>query len=127
MEILLDTSFIITAAKQGIDFEAVLNGMTDEEVKWIIPQEVLGEIRGLMHANKLKKVELQAIDVALELLQKLDARILNISDTASDVDTKIVNYIKGTHIVLATLDKGLKSRVDNRILSVRGKNHLILS
>ena len=124
MEILLDTNFIITCAKQGIDFNAFVNGITSEEVKWIVPREVLSELRGLRSGYKVRKKELEAIDVGIRMIQKMNVKVLRISDKDSDVDTKIVNYIKDKPIVLATLDKLLKARVKNRILTVRGKNKL---
>jgi|TARA_B100001971_G_scaffold210578_1_gene236363 rRNA-processing protein FCF1 len=124
MEILLDTNFIITCAKQGIDFDAFVNGITSEEVKWIVPEEVLSELRGLRSGNKVRKKDLEAIDIGLKMIQKINVKVLRISDKNLDVDTKIVNYIKDKPIILATLDKLLKSRVDNRILTVRGKKKL---
>jgi rRNA-processing protein FCF1 len=124
MEILLDTNFIITCAKQGIDFNSFVNGITSEEVKWIVPKEVLSELRGLRSGNKVRKKELEAIDVGIKIIQKMNVKVLRISDKDTDVDTKIVNYIKDKPIVLATLDKLLKTRVKNRILTVRGKKKL---
>ena len=124
MEILLDTNFIITCAKQGIDFDAFVNGITSEEVKWIVPEEVLSELRGLRSGNKIRKKELEAIDVGIKVIQKMNVKVLKISDKNTDVDTKIVNYIKDKPIVLATLDKLLKARVKNRILTIRGRKKL---
>ena len=74
MEILLDTNFIITCAKQGIDFNAFVNGMTSEEVKWIVPKEVLSELRGLRSGNKVRKKELEAIDVGIKMIQKINVK-----------------------------------------------------
>jgi len=124
MEILLDTNFIITCAKQGIDFDAFVNGITSEEVKWIVPKEVLAELRGLRSGNKIRKKDLEAIDVGIKMIQKMNVKVIRISDKNTDVDTKIVNYIKDKPIILATLDKLLKARVKNRILTVRGKKKL---
>lgn len=124
MEILLDTNFIITCAKNKIDYETIVNGITSEEVRWIVPREVLGELRGLRMNKASRKGDLDSIDLGIEILSKINARVLKISDKKLDVDTKIVNYIKDTPIVLATLDKGLKKRVKNRILTVRGKKNL---
>jgi len=125
MKVLLDTNFIITCAKQKIDFSAYVNGITSEDVSWIVPQEVLTELRGLMHADKTKKPDKMHIGTGLQMVQDLYPEVLYISDKNTDVDTKIVNYLKDNpHVVLATLDKGLKSRVKNRILAVRGKRGL---
>src|SRR3989344_6504343 len=123
MEILLDTNFVITCAKQKIDFESIVNGMTDEEIKWIVPDEVLRELRGL-RLSKGKGVDAKSIDLAIKMIQNISYSVVKLSDNASDVDTKIANFVRDKPIILATLDKGLKVRVGNRILTVRGKKGL---
>jgi rRNA-processing protein FCF1 len=126
MKILIDTNFIITCTKEKIDFDAIMNGLTSEEVQWIVPEEVLTELRGLKFGGKIKIKDRNAVSLAIEIIAQLGTEVVKLSDTADDVDTKIVNYLRGKDIVLATLDKELKSRVDNKILTVRGKNNLEL-
>ena len=124
MKILLDTNFILTCAKQKIDFDAIMNGQISEEVTWIVPEEVLGELRGLQFGGKIKIKERNAATIGIEIVTALNPEVVKLSDTANDVDTKIVNYIKDKPIALATLDKQLKSRVKNKILTIKGKKHL---
>jgi len=124
MKILLDTNFILTCAKQKIDFDAIMNGKTSEEVKWIVPEEVLQELRGLKIGGKIKIKERNAASVGIEIVTTLGAEVVKLSNTANDVDTKIVNYIIDKPIILATLDKNLKSRVKNKILTIRNKKNL---
>ena len=124
MKILLDTNFILTCAKQKIDFDAIMNGQISEEVKWIVPEEILTELRGLQYGGKIKIKERNAATIGIEITEALNPEVVKLSDTANDVDTKIVNYIKDKQIVLATLDKKLKSRVKNKILTIRGKKNL---
>jgi rRNA-processing protein FCF1 len=124
MKILLDTNFIITCTKQKIDFDTVMNGVTTEEVIWLVPEEVLTELRGLKFGGKIKIKEKNAITVALEIITKLNPQVVKMSDKNTDVDTKIVNYLKDKDIILATLDKQLQSRVKNKILTIRGKKGL---
>ena len=124
MEILLDTNFILTCAKQKIDFDKITNGLTTEEVKWIVPEEVLTELRGLRFGGKIKIKERNAATIGIEIVEKLGAEVIKLSNTADDVDTKIANYLRGKNIILATLDKQLKSRVKNKILTIRNKKTL---
>jgi len=124
MKILLDTNFIITCAKQKIDFDTIMNGQTTEEVKWIVPEEVLTELRGLKFGGKIKIKERNAASIGIEIVEKLGAEVVKLSNTASDVDTKIVNYLRSKDIILATLDKKIQSRVKNKILTIRGKKTL---
>jgi len=126
MKILLDTNFILTCAKQKIDFDAITNGLVSEEVTWIVPEEVLGELRGLQFGGKIKIKERNAATIGIEIVKDLGVEVVKLSNTGDDVDTKIVNYLRGKNIILATLDKKLKSRVKNKILVIRGKNNLEL-
>lgn len=126
MKILLDTNFILTCAKQKIDFDAIMNGRTSEEVKWIVPEEVLKELRGLKRGGKIKIKERNAVSIGIEIVTKLGVKVVKLSNTGDDVDTKIVNYLRGKNIILATLDKNLKSRVKNRILTIRNKKNMTL-
>ena len=126
MKILLDTNFIITCAMQKVDFDAIMNGQTSEEVKWIVPEEVLQELRGLRFGGKIKIKERNAATIGIEIVTQLGTEVVKLSSTANDVDTKIVNYLRGKDIVLATLDKNLKSRVKNKILTIRNNKNLII-
>jgi len=126
MKILLDTNFIITCVKQKINFDATMNGLTSEEVKWIVPEEVLQELRGLKIGGKIKIKERNAATIGIEIVTQLGAEVIKLSSTANDVDTKIVNYIADKPIILATLDKNLKQRVKNKILTIRNKKNLII-
>jgi len=127
MKILLDTNFILTCAKQKIDFDAIMNGLTSEEVKWIVPEEVLGELRGLQFGGKIKIKERNAATIGIEIVKDLGVEVVKLSSTANDVDTKIVNYLRGKKIILATLDRKLKSRIKNKILTIRGKKTLTIT
>ena len=120
MKILLDTNFIITCAKQKIDFPSIANKNIDKKIEWIIPQDVLDELGNLKQIPKHKK----ATELSFEILKNLNPKIINLPGKNPNIDIKIVNYILNKDITLATLDKNLKSRVKNKILTIRGKNNL---
>jgi len=118
MKILLDTNFVLTCIKQKIDFETLANEILDGKIEWIIPLEVLKEIEKFKDKVLSKK--------SLEFLDKLKPQIIKLEGNSPNVDQKIARYIYGEKIILATLDKGLKSKVNNPILSIRGKKMLKL-
>mgnify|MGYP000370307043 CR=1 FL=1 len=124
MEILLDTNFILTCAKQGVDFNSLANKIIDEEIKWIVPQDILNELSFLSNKNGIKISDKDAAKLGFEIIQNLKPEIIKLPGKNPNIDIKIVNYIIGKDVVLATLDKGLKERVDNKILTIRGKNRL---
>ena len=123
MEILLDTNFILTCVKQKIDFADLAEQLTDEKIEWIVPQQVLNELGNLKDRKGMKTLDKEAAVLSFEILQIIKPKIVDLG-RGPNVDIGIVNYIKGKSIVLATLDKGLKNRVDNRILSIKGKSNL---
>ncbi len=126
MEILLDTNFILTCAKQNIDFASRVNEFVSEEIKWIVPQDVLNELGTLKDKIGIKGADRDAAKLSFYILKNLNPKIIELRGKNPNVDMKIVNYILGKNIILATMDKNLKSRVDNKILTVRGKNNLEL-
>ncbi len=124
MEILLDTNFIITCVKQKIDFVEITDKITTQPIKWILPEDVLKEIEKIKSGIGIKISDKSAATLSLQILQNLKPKIVNLYGKNPNIDIKIVNYILGKPIVLATLDKKLKSRVKNRILTIRGKKGL---
>ena len=126
MKILLDTNFIVTCIKQKINFSSLAEDMIDEKIEWIVPQDVLNELGNLKDRKGTKIIDKKAAELSFEILQNLKPKIINLSGKNPNVDIKIVNYIINKSIVLATLDKNLKNRVKNKILTIRGKKSLEL-
>ena len=126
MEILLDTNFILTCAKQKIDFASLADDIIDEKINWIIPQDVLNELGALKDRVGMKAKDRDAAKLGFETIQDLDAQIVQLPGKNPNVDIKIVSYITDKNIVLASMDKNLKSRINNKILTIRGKNDLEL-
>jgi rRNA-processing protein FCF1 len=123
MKILLDTNFILTCVKQKIDLasaEEILN----KKIDWIVPQDVLNELGNLKDRTGMKVEDKNAAKISFEILQILGPEVIQIPGKNPNIDMKIISYIIGKDIVLATLDKGMKSRVKNKILTIRGKKRL---
>ena len=126
MKILLDTNFILTCVKQKIGFSNLANEIIDKKIEWLVPQDILNELETLKNRTKIKIQDKNAAKLSLEILQTLNSKIIQLPDKNPNIDIKIANYIANKNIVLATLDKNLKSRVNNKILTIRGKNTLKL-
>ncbi len=124
MKILLDTNFILTCTKQKIDFEYTANELFDEPIEWILPQDVLNELGYLKDKKGIKRPDRDAAKLSFNLLQNLKPKIINLPGKNPNIDIKIVNYLINKKIILATLDKNLKSRIKNQILTIRGKKSL---
>jgi len=126
MKVLLDTNFILTCIKQKIDFPSLADESIDERIEWLIPQDVLNELGNIKDRKGTKVADKNAAELSFEIIQNLNIKIINLPGKNPNVDIKIVNYIIGKDIVLATLDKKLKSRVNNKILTIRGIKNLEL-
>ena len=126
MKILLDTNFIITCAKQKIYFPSIANEIIDQEIEWIVPQDVLNELGNLKDKKGSKVADKNAARLGFEILQNIRPALIELPGKNPNIDIKIVNYIIDKDIILATLDKGLKGRIDNKILTIRGKKGLEL-
>ena len=126
MEIVLDTNFIITCIKSNIYFAAVANEIINEKITWIVPQQVLNELGNIRDKKGIKKADKKAAELSFQILPTLKPKIVQLGKNPN-IDIAIINYIINKPIVLATLDKELKTRIpNNKILTIRGKNYLEL-
>ena len=124
MEILLDTNFLLTCVKQKIDFDSLTNKLFNRKIEWIIPQEVINELNYLKNKKKIKIKDKDAAELSLEIIKNINPIIVSLNSKNPNIDLAIVSYITGKDILLATLDKNLKLRVNNKILTIRGKKNL---
>lgn len=123
MKILLDTNFILTCVKQKIYFDSFAEEIIDTNIEWILPQQVLNELGYLKDLTGMRTEDKEAAKISFEILQRLNPEIIDLGKNPN-VDMAIVNYISGKEIILATLDKGLKNRTGNRILTIRAGKKL---
>ncbi len=103
-KVILDTSFIFTAVKQKIDF---FEKLEHEGFKIIIPEQTIDELMGL------------GAQLALNILEKHKFELLKIPE--KDADAAIISYAaKNKDVFVATLDVGLKKKVKNHKIVIRG-------
>ncbi len=121
MKILLDTNFILTCIKEKIDFDALANEIFDQRIEWLLPDKVIQEIAGISQSQGAKK---QQAKIALEIIKNLDYKKVKLEHSV--VDEGIARYVNQHKVILATLDRKLKSRVGVKILTIRGGKSLEL-
>jgi rRNA-processing protein FCF1 len=127
MEILLDTNFLLTSVREKVFFDSLADELFDESLEWVVPQEVLNELGNIKDTKGVGSRDRDAAKVCFEILQSLNPKIVDLGSRSPNVDMAIVNYLLDRpSMVLATLDKGLKGRVSNPILTLRGKKTLAL-
>ncbi|MBI2042892.1 hypothetical protein HYT25_00710 [Candidatus Pacearchaeota archaeon] len=109
----LDSSFILTCAKQKIDFFEFLE---NEGFQIIIPKQVIGEIEKISKTKDYGKL-------AGQVLKKNKFREVDLK--TKNVDLGIIKYAKkNPETIIATLDSGIKRKIKNKKIVVRGKKKL---
>jgi len=118
-KVILDTSFILSCAKQKIDFfeEIELRGL-----KILIPAEVIKEIKSIADSKKIPGARASA-SLSLKILEKNSYEKINLS--SKNVDKGIIKLANENHrLIVATLDAEIKSKVPNQKLVIREKKKL---
>ena len=117
-KVVLDTSFILTCVRQKIDFfeDLYLGGF-----QILIPKQVIDEIRKNLNSKKVKESENANMVLKLlrnNLYKQIDLKLRN-------VDNGIIKFAnENSDMIIATLDKGIKNKIKNSKLIIRGKKKL---
>ena len=107
-QVILDTSFILTAIKQKIDF---FHFLEREGIHPLIPEQTIKELKGL------------GAELALEILKKNEFRVVKVP--GRDADSAIIRFArKNPEAIVATLDAGLKKKIKNRKMIIRQKKKI---
>jgi len=110
MEVLLDTSFILSCVMKRIDFLSLLEEMG---FKVKVPREVLQELKDVKRGKKVSRLEKEAIDIAFEILEAGKTKKMKLG--GKNVDEGLI--AKGKEgFFIATLDRGIKVKVKNKVV-----------
>ena len=71
MEILLDTNFILTCVLQKIDFVELSEEMFNEKLNWILPKQVISELKKIENDLKQKRKFRDGAKLSLEILETI--------------------------------------------------------
>lgn len=107
-KVILDTSFILTAVRQKIDF---FREIEERGMHIIIPGDVVRELKGL------------GAKLAIKILEQNKFEI--IEEQGKDADNIILKFAEDNpRAIVATLDAGMKKKLKNRKLIIRQKKKL---
>ena len=119
MEVLLDSSFIISCVKNKIDFISELEGMG---FKVLLPKEVFQEVKYLsLHSARETRV---ACLLALEMFEKRKVKSVALGDRRTPDEGLIEMGKKGAYI--ATLDAVIKRSVPNKVVIEESSKSLVV-
>jgi len=118
-QVILDTSFILTAIKNKID---LLEGISFLGLTSIVPIQVINELKNIIESKKKLKFKDDA-KLALKILSKKKIKKIDVKNDY--VDNGLIDYTKqNKSVIIATMDKELKSKIPNRKLVIRAKKRL---
>jgi len=103
--------------KQKIDFINLAEELFDEKIEWVVLEGVLEELKKISERAGEKIKDRKAAKFGIEIIKNADIKI--IKSKCKNVDDAIIDYAANKKIVIATLDKQLKKRVKNKILTIR--------
>ncbi len=107
-QVILDTSFILIAVKQKIDF---FLWFQHEGFNVVIPEQTIDELMGL------------GAQVALHVLEKHTFDLVKLP--GKDADAAIIAFAKkNPQAIVATLDAGLQKKIKNHKLIIRNLKKL---
>jgi len=118
-KVVLDTNFILTSVKQKIDF---IEEITLMGIKIIIPLQVIRELEKVAESKKKLKFRDDA-NLALKLLKQSKFEEIDLKERY--VDKGLIKYAEeNKSVIIATLDKDIKNKVNNHKLVIRERKRL---
>ncbi len=118
-KVILDTNFILSCIRKKIDFfeEIKFKGL-----KILIPNQVISEIKRIVKSKKKLKF-IEEAKIALRLLEK--NKFIKIDLPIKNVDKGLINLARqDKNIIIATLDKEIKNKIQNPKLVIKGNKKL---
>ncbi len=110
MEVILDSSFIISCIKKNIDFVSQLE---EQGFKILLAHEILDELKDLRKSNRVSHDDRVSIDLALEMFSNKKFKKTKLGHYSVD-DGLIKRGKEGIYI--ASLDKVIKREVPNKVV-----------
>src|SRR3989344_938855 len=120
MEVVLDSSFILSCIKRRIDF---IEELEKEGFRIHVPLSVFQELKDLKKSDKIGREGRANADIAMKMLE--NKKIKKIRIGGRTVDEGLIR--KGKEgVFIATLDREVKRNVPNRVVISNSKNSIIL-
>ncbi len=123
MEVLLDTNFIIACLKKKISIEEKLNEIIKDKVEIVLLNLVKKELENFKNKKNKRLEDKNLVEVFLKMLKEncISTKIKEVNQKNPDEALKVY-CDKNPSCVLATLDKELRKKVKNRLITIKGKS-----
>ena len=118
MEVLLDSSFVISCLRRKIDF---ISELEQQGFTVLLPKEVFQELKDLK--KKVSHEDKSAIEVAMKLFEGKKTKGISLGNTS--VDQGLIEKAKKGYYI-ATLDAAIKRQAKNRVVISNSQNSVIV-
>jgi len=119
-KVLLDTNFLIACIKQKIDF---FEEISQQGFKVLVPENVLRELRKIRDSKEQKMKDRDLASLAIQILKK--NKYEKIFLRGKNVDNTIAEFANSRKdIIVATLDRELKKKIDKNKMVIKDKKKL---
>ncbi|MEM4330946.1 MAG: hypothetical protein QW273_02980 [Candidatus Pacearchaeota archaeon] len=127
MKIVLDTNFILTCLKKKIQIKEGLEETFQEKIEIVLLSSVLKEIKKLSCDKKRKLKERFYANVFLRMVEENKEDFFLVETKIENVDYSIEEFCKkNPEAILATFDKNLRKKVNNKKMSIQGKKFVLV-
>lgn len=123
-KIILDTNFLTIPYQFNIDIFEEIDRVVEDEYELTTLDSVVEELKKL---RKSKGKDATAANVALDLIQQKNVKVINTHE--KNVDIKIYK-MADKNTIIATNDKALRQKLKNKnvkVLYLRSKKHIVMS
>jgi len=121
-KIILDTSFILTCAKQKIDF---FEWLENNGYEILIPSNVVEEIEKIIKSKKKTRFR-DAAKISAVLIRSRDVNFIDLK--GKNVDNSIINFAReNPDAIVATLDREIQAKIKNKKLIIRANKNLVIT
>ena len=121
MEVILDSSFIISSVRSRIDF---LDQLAELGFKPVVPKEVFQELKDIKSRTGASPKDKESIDLAFQMIEKRKVKKMSLGDHNKVDDGLIAKGQEGIYI--ATLDKAIQREIPNRVVIKDSEKRVII-
>jgi len=118
MKAILDSSFIISCARNKIDFVSQLR---EQGFEIVVPNEVVSEMKSLMNKKTISRKNRDIVKLALDIL---DSSGVKYESFGGDVVDEMLVKLGKKGYAIGTLDRAIKKRISRRIVILTSKKRV---
>ena len=122
-KIFLDTNFLMSIMQFKIDIFSEIDRIIDETYTILVLDKTIQELEEIIKTQKTK--EKKAAQFALKAVRIKNISVYETKEN-KDVDDILAGLSRDNNVIIATLDKDLKKRLEGKMMVIRQKKFVEL-